>query len=294
MTSGITLVLGGLGVKGIAHVGTLQALAARGVAVRRIVAGGIAGGIAAHAALGGDLDALIAGLSNLFDRNHARLWGLERFSGAPTGERRLAVASLSYFLRERLFCRMNLTRESVLGWEIVDADLKRLFGDTHASDLRPRIAFAAFDLTTWQEVLLEEGRVVDLVKAAAAFPGLLPPVRINDRQYVSSTLFCELPLGPLGDADRPIVAVDIPGRPSRERPASLLEVLTLADEARGDALKRVRLEKADHILRLDGLSSFHWGSYRRIPQLVLRAREEVEGRVEAGLLRTIRGCNGQG
>ena len=174
---------------------------------------------------------------------------------------------------------------SVLDWEIVDDDLERLFGDAHTSDLRPRIAFAAFDLTTFEEVLLEEGRVVDLVKAAAAFPGLLPPVRINGRTYVSSTLFCELPLGPLGDADRPIVAVDIPGRASRERPDSLLEVLTLADEARGDALKRIYLEKADHALRLDGLSSFHWGSYRRLPQHVLRAREDVLARIDAGFLR---------
>jgi NTE family protein len=285
MTSGITLVLGGLGVKGVAHAGTLQALSARGIEVRRIVVGGIAGGIAAHAALGGNLDSLVSGLSSLFERNNARLWGMERLSGAPVGERRLAVSSLSYFLRERLFCRMNLARESVLGWEIVDADLERMFGEARASDLRPRIAFAAFDLTTWEEVLLEEGRVVDLVKAAAAFPGLLPPVRIDGRAYVSSTLFCELPLRPLGDADRPIVAVDIPGRPSRERPASLLEVLTQADEARGDALKRICLEKADHVLRLEGLSSFHWGSYRRIPQLVLRAREDVLARIDAGFFR---------
>jgi hypothetical protein len=52
-----------------------------------------------------------------------------------------------------------------------------------------------------------------------------------------------------------------------------------------DALKRLRLEKADHVLRLDGLSSFHWGSYRRIPQLVLRAREDVLEKADAGFFR---------
>lgn len=80
----------------------------------------------------------------------------------------------------------------------------------------------------------------------------------------------------MGEEARPIWTVDIPGRRSSPHPRSLLEIIAEVDELRSAVLKRELLAKADHILRLEGLQRFLWGSYRRIPELIARAREEAE------------------
>jgi len=273
---GITLVLGGLGVRGAANIGVLQILREQRVKIKKIVATGISSIIGAHFARGGDLEELTERFVHFFTENHRYLWGLERLGGLPPSRGRWLVGSLSYFLRESLFCKVNLKRPSLLPWELVEGNLKELFGNATSSELEIPLAISAIDLARGEEVLLERGRLVELVQAGIAFPGLFPPVRIAGREFSSSILYCELPLEGLGEEDRPIVAVDIPGRRSSTRPRSLLEIIAQVDELRRAALKRRLLTKADRVFCLEGLRRFPWGNYRRIPALISRARGEAE------------------
>jgi len=279
---GITLVLGGLGVRGAANIGVLQALDGR-IKIKKIVATGISSVIGAHFAWGGDLEELAERFVHFFTENHRYLWGLERLGGLPLSRGRRLVGSLSYFLRESLFCRANLKRLSVLPGELVEGNLKGLFGEATSSELKIPLAISAIALERGEEVLLEEGRLVELVQAGIAFPGLFPPAEVSGQALVSSVLYCELPLGSLGEEARPIWTVDIPGGRSSLRPRSLLEIVAEVDELRSAVLKRELLAKADHILRLEGLQRFLWGSYRRIPELIARAREEAEGLLGADI-----------
>jgi len=279
---GITLVLGGLGVRGAANIGVLQALDGR-IKIKKIVATGISSVIGAHFARGGDLGELAERFVHFFTENHRYLWGLERLGGLPPSRGRWLVGSLSYFLRESLFCRANMKKLSVLPWELVEGNLAELFGEVDSSELDISLVISALDLEEGEEVLLEEGQLVELVQAGIAFPGLFPPVRIAGREFSSSVLYCELPLGSLGEEARPIWTVDIPGGRSSQSPRSLLGIIAEVDELRSAVLKRELLAKADHILRLEGLQRFPWGSYRRIPELIARARGEAEGLLGAAI-----------
>ncbi len=279
MPEGITLVLGGVGVRGAANIGVLQVLRERAVPIRRIVTTGLSSLIAAHFAFGGDLDGLQEELVAFFTTNHRYLWGMERYSGLSREELRRVAGSLSYFLRQRLFCQLNLKRMSVLPWELVDDQLSGLFGDTSDTDLGIPLAVSVIDLEERSHRLLTQGRVVDLVKAGMSFPGLLPPAEIDGRAVTSSVLYCDLPLESLDEADRPIVAIDLPSVAATARPVSLLEILTRADELRGRAVKEHLLCRADHVVALESLRHAPWGGYRRLPEWVGRAREEMEARM---------------
>jgi NTE family protein len=276
MSKGITLVLGGLGVKGIANIGVLQALVEHKVNIKRIVAAGIGTLVGAQFALGRELEPMTEYFVRFFTENDHYLWGLEQFAGVVRSRKRRVVDSFNYFLRERLFCQANLKRISILPWELVEADIENVLGGASPMDLKMPLAVSAIDLKRKTEVLLEDGDLKERLKAGIAFPGLFPPVHIGNRELVSSTLYCEVPLGMVGRAKRPIVAVDIPSELSMHTPGSVIEIMAHMDEVRGIAIKEKLLSKADIILTLEGLRRFRWGSYKQIPQLISRARREMD------------------
>lgn len=276
MDEAITLVLGGLGIKGVSNIGTLQAIEQHGVPVKKIVASGISSIIAAQFSLGRDLDTLTELFTRFFTENHRYLWGLERLAGMSRSRTRRVRDSFQYFLRERLYCQMNFKSLSVLSWDILEKDLQIFFGRVKPSDLRIPLTVSAIDLKQGQEVLLDKGNLVKRLKASIAFPGLFSPVKIGQREYVSSTFYCELPLGCLEAADHPVVAVDIPAHYTAERPSNIIETLARVDELRSIRIKQRLLNRADLVYTLEGLRGYPWGSYRQIPRQIIQARSEME------------------
>jgi len=275
MSKGIILVLGGLGVKGVANIGTLQALCTHQVKIEKVITSGISSLIGAQFALGKNLDLLTEYFIRFFDENERFLWGLEQLSSLTRKRNRMVVSSLSYFLRERLFCKENVKRISVLPWDLVQTDLEAFFGNNTFSEMEVPLAVSAIDINRGKEVLIEQGNLIESLKAGIAFPGLFPPVHIGDQELVSSTLYCELPLSSMVKARQHIIAVDIPSDLSAERPYSLLEIIAQMDEVRTTAIKQKLLNKADQIFRLEKLKRFQWGSYRQIPQLISLARDNM-------------------
>jgi len=283
MDNGITLVLGGIGVRGIANIGVLKVLRTREVRVKRIVATGINAIIGAHFGLGRDLDELADRIGRFFSNNHRYLWGLERLSGIPKGARRWPVGSIDYFLRQRLFCEVNMRKTSILPGEMVKHSLEALFGEKTTDDLKISVSIGAIDLDRQKEVLLSTGRLTELVRVGISFPGLFPPVKIGGKEYISSVLYCELPLGQLTPQDAPVLAIDLPHTAGTPRPKSLFEILARTDEVRSQVIKKRLLSRADMTIRLESIRSFSWGNYRRIPQLIARAQQELEDKIDASL-----------
>ncbi len=279
---GITLVLGGLGLKGVSHIGTLQAFEDHHIRINRIVAADSSSLVAIQFALGRDLNALSDHFIRFFNDNHRYLWGLERLTGVTRSRTRRVRDSFSYFLRERLYCQGNFTRLGLLEWDCIDNDLLKYFGDLTFADLKIPTAISTIDLMEGKEMLLEEGVLSEALKAGIAFPGLFPPAIIGDREFVCSTFCCELPLRSVEKTGDPIVVIDIPAANDPRRPGNVIEILARVDELRSRAIKRKLLQKADVVYSLEGLRGYPWGNYRHIPQQVSRAREEMNKLLSTG------------
>jgi NTE family protein len=210
MSEPITLVLGGIGVKGVASIGVLQSLQNHRIRIKKIIAAGISSLVSAQFALGTDLNLLTDEFTRFFKENNRSLWGLEQLTGLLMSRRRRVVGSFSYFLRERLYCQANLKSDSTLSWDLIEPQIARFFGNKTFSDLKIPLAVSTIDLKRGRRVLLDEGKLYDSMKASIAFPGLLPPVVVGNMELISSTIYCELPLDSIKKRDAPVVTIDLP------------------------------------------------------------------------------------
>ena len=177
--------LGAGGARGLAQIGVIEVLQARGL---RIVA--IAG--ASSGALVGGIHA--AGKLREFDERIQRMSRRDFLRLLDPGWRRSGV---------------------LRGTRLVDA-MREVVGDPLIESLPLEFTAVAVDLQRQREVWIRRGRLWDALRASFAIPGLFTPHRINGRALVDGGLLAPLPIAAtrLSDVHR-LVAVDMHGWPQR-------------------------------------------------------------------------------
>jgi NTE family protein len=158
----ITLALGGGGFRGIAHIGVLQALLELDLDIRA-VAGTSAGGI---------VGALFA-------------------AGYSPEQMILALRQLD---SRKIFRRQKGETPSFLGLQGIYATLRELIGDRDFSDLKIPFACTAVDLNTCNEIVIENGKVLDAIMATIAVPGVFPFKQIGDLKLVDGGVLDPVPV----------------------------------------------------------------------------------------------------
>jgi NTE family protein len=198
MAGGVTvkigLALGGGAARGITHIGVLQYLEERGVKPC-CIAGTSAGSIvAALYCSGKSIEELI----------------------------RIATVMTWKDLIRISFPRKGLIRSSQL-----HLILKGYLGDVTFAELQIPLVVNAVDLRDGEEVLIEQGPVVDAVTASCAIPGIFSPVRWNQRLLVDGGLLDNVPSAHMGHKDIDyVIAVNVTAHRSlKKEPANIFEVL---------------------------------------------------------------------
>lgn len=197
----VALALGAGGARGLAQVGVIEALCARGleiVAISGSSSGALVGGIHAAGKLGEF-------------REH-----LERLGRGD-------------FLRllDPVVGEGGLMR----GDALVEA-MREVVGDPRIEDLEIDFTAVAVDLERQREVWLRSGPLWEALRASFAIPGLFTPALVHGRALVDGGLLAPLPIAAtrLSDAHR-LIAVDMhdwpsqppgdPAEPGRAEPRSL-------------------------------------------------------------------------
>lgn len=185
-----TLVLGGGGMKGLAHVGVLHALVERGLRPARIVGSSIGAlvGTAWASGIG------VAKLRELAVTVHRR----DIFRVAHTDMAFKRMLSPALFRREPL-----------------DELIHSVIGDVRFDQLDPPVVVNTVDINSGMQVFwglpgLDHVPVRDAVFASCALPGYLPPREIRGRFYVDGAAVDNLPVGVArAFGTQYVVAVDI-------------------------------------------------------------------------------------
>ncbi|TZF88690.1 patatin-like phospholipase family protein [Cognatilysobacter lacus] len=199
----IALVLGAGGARGLAQIGVIEAMEARGLHIATIAgssSGALVGGFQAAGRLP-ELRDWLCGLT----RTRMLRYIDPSLGGALVGGRRLMEA-----LRELL---------GIVSIESLDVDL----------------TIVAVDLMRQREVWLRRGDLLDAIRASIAIPGVFTPHRIAGRELVDGGVLAPLPITAtrLSAAHR-LVAVDMHGWPQlKPTDIPLPPSTALADEEAG-------------------------------------------------------------
>lgn len=185
-----TLVLGGGGMKGLAHIGVLQALIERGHRPTRII-GSSVGALVGAAWAGG--------------------MGIAKLREIALSLRRKDVFAVAH--ADMALKRMR--SPALFKREPLENLIQRTVGDLTFQQLDPPVIVNTVDLNSGMQVFwglpgLDDIRVADAVFASCALPGYFPPHEIGGRFYVDGAVVANVPfvasraLGP-----ELIIAVDV-------------------------------------------------------------------------------------
>lgn len=178
----LNLVLGGGGARGLAHIGVLKALERAGLPVGHL----------AGTSMGGLVGAL-----------YAAGWNAEQIEAE--------ALSMSNFRSLVKLVDLAPARRGLLEGQRVRDYLSEMLGENLLfNQLRLPLAVVAVDLCTAQEVVLDQGLVVDAVLATTAVPGLLPPVTRDGCQLVDGGILNNLPTNVArAHGQAPLLAIDV-------------------------------------------------------------------------------------
>ncbi|HET8818406.1 MAG TPA: patatin-like phospholipase family protein [Xanthomonadaceae bacterium] len=181
----VALVLGAGGARGLAQIGVLEALDARGIEISA-VAGSSSGALVGGVYAAGKLTEFREQLVKLDRRAFLRLL-------------------------DPVFGRAGLLR----GSRLVDK-MREVVGNPDIEALPLPFTAVAVDLLRQREVWLRSGPLWDAIRASFAVPGLFTPHVVHGRELVDGGLLAPLPIAAtrMSDAHR-LVAVDMHGWPAQ-------------------------------------------------------------------------------
>ncbi len=183
MDKTVSLVLGGGGARGLAHIGIIQWLEANGYEIRSIA--------------GTSMGALIGGIYAAGKLNVYTDWVLAL-------EKRDVVQLLDLSFRPAGLFR---------GDRVINV-LKELIGEFRIEALAVSYTAVATDLDTGKEVWLSSGPLFDAIRASIAIPTVFTPHVVKGRLLVDGNLLNPVPIAPtLRDLTDITIAVNLSGPP---------------------------------------------------------------------------------
>lgn len=280
--SGTVLVLGGGGMRGLAHVGVWRALREAGIEVSHIYG----------TSIGALVGALMASGSDSAD--------LERMA--------LGVEKASIVTLNRWALLFNgIRQQSLFRGDVFQAYIESVLPVSSFRDLRLPLSVNAVDLGSGEEVWFGAGGVdvplASAVYASCALPVFYPPVSIGGRWYVDGGVVDPFPVGRAlaSDAAR-IIAVDVGagagGDADEAVEKGMVAIHHRSFQILGDARKTEYLDGLDDprivwvrpalagysTFDFDNTTHFLWEGYRAAADaLGLPAAAEPEGPRRVGL-----------
>ncbi len=197
----VSVVLGGGGARGLAHIGVIHWLVDNGYRIESIA--------------GSSMGALIGGIYAAGKLHVYEKWVLAL--------ERLQVLRLldPAFGREGLF-----KGERVIGV------LRELVGERAIESLPIAFTAVATDLETGEEVWLREGKLFDAIRASIATPLVFTPFALGGRLLLDGALVNPLPIAPTLEDDTALtVAVDLSGPPTAPKSTPPSQAPAAASEA---------------------------------------------------------------
>jgi NTE family protein len=274
----IGLALGGGGARGLAHLGVLCALEHGGINVDLLAGTSMGALVASLYALSPKCDSVVERFqryleSKEFKKTNPEFLHFHNREEAPRYEG--IFQRFASFIKKGIFYSQSLTKRAPISEENFSQNINFVLEDMEIQQTQIPLAIIALDLKSAKEVVMREGPLRTAVKASCAIPGILPPVKVGDRELVDGGWIDRVPVRPAREMGADLViAVDVAEvLDETEDYSTGLGIALRTNDISRCALSRMQLKEADVVISPD-VSGIHWSDFGHLEDC-LRAGEQA-------------------
>jgi len=281
----VCLVLGGGGIRGLAHLGVLKVFEQENIPIDLIVGTSMGAIVGGSYALSGRSFSVERKILELLNNNEiARLESLAAESRPE--EKRMIIEGLTTFVKELLLWNLK----GIKRWIAKGSEIKALVQESvEASDFsQTKIPFAcvACDLKTGERVVLKKGKMSEAIMASGAVPAVLPPVKLEGRLLIDGGIISEVPVEAARELGADfIIAVNVESRIFYDNFRHGMDILFQSDEIRSHELIRLKLKLADFVISPE-VGAISWAAFSKGQECIQKG-EEATRKAIASLKRAI-------
>ncbi len=274
----VGIALGGGGARGLAHLGVLCALEKEGIAIDLLAGTSIGALVAGVYALSPRCDLGIEQFRRYLESNEFKKTNPE-FMHAHDFEESALYGGIFHrfasFIRKGIFYSQSLTKRAPISEENFAQNINFLLDNVDIRQTQIPLAVIALDLHLGEEVVLRKGSLRKAISASCAIPGILPPVRMENRELVDGGWIDRVPVRPLrGMGADLVIAVDVARQlEDMEDLSTGLGIVLRTNEITRFALSQWQLKEADVVIS-PGVSTIHWSDFGHLDEC-LHAGEQA-------------------
>ncbi|MFA5992829.1 MAG: patatin-like phospholipase family protein [Candidatus Pacearchaeota archaeon] len=218
---GITLVLGGGGARGLAHIGVIEVLEEHRIPIERVV------GTSAGALIGGMFCA-----------------------GKLKETKEFFLKMKKWDIFKSLFSLPSASH--LFNSKIIDAKLCEYTKGIKIEDLKKHFVAVAFDIVNGRRVIFDRGELFDAIRSSISIPGIFKPFQKGESLLVDGGVTDNLPVDVAKKYSKKhkIVAVNVGSSPGEKiKSFNFINVLNYASYFQTRELSRLQERQADIVIR---------------------------------------------
>jgi len=280
----LTLVLGGGGARGMAHVGVLRILEREEIPILRIVGTSMGAVIGAMYAQHPDVAEVERRLKEYFEGELFAETGFTIFRADDEPEGRFArmVDQARHYVRKRVKYHLSYSKtfmkSGIFNREPREMALRTLLDKSRIEECAIPFAAVATDLISGEAIAVTGGSLHTAVAASMSIPGVFPPIRIGEKMLVDGSVIYPVPVRvarSLSGGGK-ILAVDVSrALPPVKQMKRGFSILLRAEEISRHQLTRVEIAEADVVLR-PKVGAQHWSEFEHADMFVRLGEEACE------------------
>jgi NTE family protein len=179
-----TLVLGGGGARGLAHIGVLKALEKINLLPSLIVGtsmGAVIGGMYSQLR---NAEAVENKMKKFLQSDFFKQIGLEQFSDIDNESPHSVWERFAAHLRQRYVFSKSVIGTGTFAQTTLLESLRTLLKDEDIRDASLPFAAITSDLRSGEEHILTSGSIITAIAASSAVPGIIAPLTIESRLFI--------------------------------------------------------------------------------------------------------------
>lgn len=276
----IGLALGGGAARAFSHVGVLAGLTKHGIPIDIVTGTSMGAIIGAMYATLPDVEAIKSRFASYIDSEEFDESGFSFFKELDSHTDGV-LAGIGQMARRGMFNALMVTKTALVDEKAAASSYAYLIEDLDVEQTLIPFAAVALDLWSGESVVLNQGRLRDVVAASCAMPGVLNPVELADRLLVDGGWAETVPIRAARQLGADFVIAVEGGDSLRafEEPRNALDIIARADVLSRRALNKEQIKAANIVLSPQN-GDTHWADFSTTALAIERGEEEVDRKID--------------